>query len=97
MSIGETIPVPSEGVRDRAPFTLPQFGIFAQGTHAHLAFGAGLWRGVAPEKCPDDLGPFQPEIGKDDRGAPAAQRDAWLWISGAASRRDDRVPVGATC
>jgi putative iron-dependent peroxidase len=120
MSINETTPVLSEGVRDRAPFTLPQFGIFAQGTHAHhflefdlkpgvapeqavsafrelrtpdvsaggvnlvLAFGAGLWRGVAPETSPDDLGPFQPVIGKDDRGAPATQHDAWLWISGAA-------------
>jgi len=130
MSIGETIPVPSEGVRDRAPFTLPQFGIFAQGTHAFgifaqgthahhflefdlkpgvapeqaasafrelrtpdvsaggvnlvLAFDAGLWRGVAPETSPDDLGPFQQVIGKDDRGAPATQHDAWLWISGAA-------------
>jgi porphyrinogen peroxidase len=120
MSIAETIPVPSDGARDQASLTLPQFGIFAQGTHAHhflefdlkpevtpqqavsafrelrtpdvsaggvnlvLAFGAGLWRAVAPETSPDDLAPFQPVTGKDGRGAPATQHDASLWISGAA-------------
>ena len=119
MSIHETMPVPSEMLRDPAPFTLPQFGIFAQGTHAHhflefdlkpgvtqaqavsafrelrtpdvsaggvnlvLAFGARLWQAVAPDSCPPDLASFEPVIGKDGRGAPATQHDAWLWISGA--------------
>jgi putative iron-dependent peroxidase len=97
---------------------LPQFGIFAQGTHAHhflefdlrpgigaaeaveafrglrtpdvsagginlvLAFGADLWRAVAPAAAPGDLAPFAP-VGRGDRAAPATQHDAWLWISGA--------------
>ena len=99
------------------PFTLPQFGIFAQGTHAHhflefdlapgltgadavaafrrlrtpdvsaggvnlvMAFGADLWRAVAP--APDDLAPFTTVGDTDGRHAPATQHDAWLWISGA--------------
>ena len=102
-----------------APFTLPQFGIFAQGTHAHrflefdlepsttpaqavaafrelrtpdvsaggvnlvLAFGAELWRSVAPTMAPADLGPFEPVLGRDGHHAPATQHDAWLWVSGA--------------
>ena len=99
--------------------TLPQFGIFAQGTHAHhflefdlkpgvsaeeavsafrglrtpevsagglnmvLAFGAVMWRAVAPTTAPADLAPFQPVMGRNGIGAPATQHDAWLWISGA--------------
>jgi porphyrinogen peroxidase len=99
--------------------TLPQFGIFAQGTHAHhflefdlkagvtprdavaafrllrtpdvsaggvnlvVAFGSDAWRGVAPSMTPNDLRPFEPIDGKDNRRAPATQHDAWLWISGA--------------
>jgi putative iron-dependent peroxidase len=99
-------------------FVLPQFGIFAQGTHAHhflefdlkpgvtaaqavesfrglrtpdvsaggvnlvIAFGAGVWREVAPSAAPADLARFEPVAG-DGRSAPATQHDAWLWISGA--------------
>ena len=120
MLTGETIHVGPEVDRGPASFTLPQFGIFAQGTPAHhflefdlkpgvmpeqavsafrelrtpdvsagganlvLAFGARLWQAVAPDMCPHDLASFQPVIGKDGRGAPATQHDAWLWISGAA-------------
>lgn len=98
---------------------LPQFGIFAQGTHAHrflefdvkagvaadqalaafrelrvpdvsaggvnlvLAFGADLYRAVAPRMAPEDLGPVEPVAGRDGNRAPATQHDAWLWISGA--------------
>jgi porphyrinogen peroxidase len=100
-------------------FVLPQFGIFAQGTHAHhfleldvapgvsaaeavaafrslrtpdvsaggvnlvTAFGADLWRAVAPSEAPPDLMAFEPVVGPDGRSAPATQHDAWLWISGA--------------
>jgi putative iron-dependent peroxidase len=100
-------------------FTLPQFGIFAQGTHVHhflefdlkpgvapadvagafrllrtpdvsaggvnlvIAFGRDAWGNVAPSTAPDELGPFEPIHGKDNRSAPATQHDAWLWISGA--------------
>ena len=109
----------SQGSAGPRRFTLPQFGIFAQGTHAHhflefdlkpgvtphdavaafrllrtpdvsaggvnlvVAFGSDAWRRVAPSMAPDDLGPFEPIDGKDDRRAPATQHDAWLWISGA--------------
>ena len=117
-----TPPGPPTATSPRAQwgeFTLPQFGIFAQGTHAHhflefdlkpgvtprdavaafrllrtpdvsaggvnlvVAFGSDIWRGVAPSMAPDDLAPFQPIDGRDDRRAPATQHDAWLWISGA--------------
>lgn len=54
-----------------------------RGVNLVLAFGSDLWRAVAPDHSPDDLAPFQPVSGKDGRGAPATQRDAWLWISGA--------------
>jgi putative iron-dependent peroxidase len=99
-------------------FVLPQFGIFAQGSHAHhflefdlrpgvsaaqavdafrglrtpdvsaggvnlvIAFGASVWREVAPSAAPAELAPFEPVAG-DGRSAPATQHDAWLWISGA--------------
>jgi putative iron-dependent peroxidase len=102
-----------------AQFILPQFGIFAQGTHAHhflefdvkpgidphqavaafrrlrtpdvssggvnlvAAFGADTWREVAPAMAPEDLAPFEQVTGLDGHTAPAAQHDAWLWISGA--------------
>ena len=98
--------------------TLPQFGIFAQGTIAHeflefdlrpdvglpvvgaalerlrmpavaaggvnlvLAFGADLWRALAPDHAPDDLAPFQPVGALGGHHAPALQHDVWLWING---------------
>jgi len=116
-------------------FTLPQFGIFAQGTHAHhflefdlkpgvsphdavaafrrlrtpdvsaggvnivIAFGADAWRSVAPSMAPSDLGPFEPIEGLDGRQVPAAQHDAWMWISGAepdVTKRASRTSVDAT-
>ncbi len=100
-------------------FVLPQFGIFAQGTHAHhflgfdlkqgvapgqgvaafrrlrtpevsasgvnlvAAFGADVWRGVAASSMPPDLAAFEEVSGADGHHVPAAQHDAWLWISGA--------------
>jgi putative iron-dependent peroxidase len=104
---------------ERRPFILPQFGIFAQGTHAHsflefdlkpkvsaeqavaafrrlrtpdvsagglnlvVAFGAELWSQVSPRNTPEDLEPFETINGRDGHAAPAAQHDAWLWLSGA--------------
>ncbi len=101
------------------PFILPQFGIFAQGTHAHhflefdlrpgvdaaravaafrrlrtpdvsaggvnlvVAFGAALWRSVSASGAPADLTRFQSISGRDGHTVPAAQHDAWLWLSGA--------------
>jgi porphyrinogen peroxidase len=101
------------------PFILPQFGIFAQGTHAHyflefdlkpgadaaeavaafqrlrtpdvsaggvnlvVGFGADLWREVSPRGAPEDLKRFESISGRDGHAAPAAQHDAWLWLSGA--------------
>jgi putative iron-dependent peroxidase len=98
--------------------TLPQFGIFAQGTVAHeflefdllpdvkladvgevlrrlstpavaaggvnlvLAFGADLWRALAPDHAPDDLAPFRPVGALGGHHAPALQHDVWLWING---------------
>lgn len=100
-------------------FILPQFGIFAQGTHAHrflefdlkpditgdqalaafrelrtpdvsaggvnlvIGFGADLWRDVAPNTAPADLGRFEAILGREGHCEPATQHDAWLWISGA--------------
>jgi porphyrinogen peroxidase len=99
--------------------SLPQFGIFAQGTAAHrflefrlapavgvdavaaafsglrqpavtaggvnivLAFGPALWRLLAPAHAPASLHDFHEVVGRDGRRAPAAQHDAWLWLSGA--------------
>lgn len=106
--------------RLRRTVTVPQFGIFAQGTSAHaflewdihpgvdlldaaavlsrlrgpsvtaggvnlvLAFGADLWRAIAPRDIPTGLGPFQPLGTLDGRPSPAAQHDLWLWINGSS-------------
>jgi len=100
--------------------TVPQFGIFAQGTIAHafvefdlrpdvdmdlvakslqrlrqpavsaggvnlvVAFGSGLWRALAPDQVPTDLGPFQPLAALGGHRAPASQHDLWLWINGSS-------------
>ncbi len=101
--------------------SVPQFGIFAQGTVAHyflefdlrrgvdldrqldaigrlrtpavsaggvnlvVAFGAHLWRQIAPNDAPSDLKPFPGVTGADGRVVPATQHDIWLWISGSTS------------
>jgi putative iron-dependent peroxidase len=106
--------------RLRRNVTVPQFGIFAQGTSAHaflewdirpgvdlldaaavlsrlrgpsvtaggvnlvLAFGADLWRAIAPRDIPIGLGPFPPLGPPDGRPSPAAQHDLWLWINGSS-------------
>jgi len=104
---------------DSRSFILPQFGIFAQGTHAHrflefdlrpgvdaaqavaafrrlrtpdvsaggvnlvAGFGSELWRSVSPSGAPAELTSFASITGRDGHSAPAAQHDAWLWLSGA--------------
>jgi len=106
--------------RIRRTVTVPQFGIFAQGTFAHafvewdlrpnvnllevasvlgrlrgpsvaaggvnlvLAFGADLWRALAPRDVPAGLGPFQPISKLGGHHAPATQHDLWLWINGSS-------------
>jgi putative iron-dependent peroxidase len=106
--------------RIRRTVTVPQFGIFAQGTIAHafvewdlrpnvdlreaasvlgrlrrpnvaaggvnlvLAFGADLWRTLAPRDVPAGLGPFQPVGRLGGHHAPATQHDLWLWINGSS-------------
>jgi porphyrinogen peroxidase len=106
--------------RIRRTVTVPQFGIFAQGTNAHafvewdlrpgvdlreaasvlgrlrgpsvaaggvnlvLAFGAELWRMLAPSDVPTGLGPFQPIGRLGGHHAPATQHDLWLWINGSS-------------
>jgi len=51
MSTGETIPVPSEVVRDRAPSTLARFEVFAGGTYTHH-FRSSAPYGTAAEHGP---------------------------------------------
>jgi porphyrinogen peroxidase len=106
--------------RVRRTVTVPQFGIFAQGTIAHaflewdlrpdidlqeaasvlgrlrspnvsaggvnlvLAFGAELWRTLAPKDVPAGLGPFLPIGRLGGHHAPATQHDLWLWINGSS-------------
>jgi putative iron-dependent peroxidase len=106
--------------RIRRTVTVPQFGIFAQGTNAHaflewdirpdvdlveaarvlgrlrgpsvsaggvnlvLAFGADLWRAIAPRDAPIGLAPFQPIGRLGGHHAPASQHDLWLWINGSS-------------
>ena len=100
--------------------TVPQFGIFAQGTIAHefiefdlrpdvemgrataalaqlrapsvsagginlvIGFGSELWKTVAPDQAPADLGNFSPIGRLGGHHAPATQHDFWLWISGSS-------------
>jgi porphyrinogen peroxidase len=107
-----------ERVRHRV--TVPQFGIFAQGTNAHaflewdlrpgidlaeagsvlgrlrgprvaaggvnlvVAFGAELWRMLAPSDVPTGLRPFTPVGRLGGHHAPATQHDLWLWINGSS-------------
>jgi putative iron-dependent peroxidase len=57
--------------------------VSAGGVNVVIAFSAGLWREVAPGLAPATLADFETVTGADGHTAPAAQHDAWLWISGA--------------
>ena len=57
--------------------------VSAGGVNLVVAFGAAAWREVFPTEAPGSLRGFEDVVGADGRGAPAAQHDAWLWISGS--------------
>src|SRR4051794_28385558 len=52
------------------------------GVNLLIGIGPDLMRRLAPGATPDELAPFAP-INGDGRGAPATQRDVWLWLHGA--------------
>ncbi len=64
---------------------LRQPAVSAGGVNLVIAFGAELWRQIAPDHVPSSLKPFAPITGKAERGAPATQHDVWLWINGSTS------------
>jgi putative iron-dependent peroxidase len=64
---------------------LQQPAVSAGGVNLVVAFGAELWRRLAPDEAPADLSAFREIIGLDGRRAPATQHDVWVWISGSLS------------
>lgn len=52
------------------------------GVNVVVAFGADVWRQIAPGEMPDDLVPFAPVEGVEGFTVPAAQHDVWLWMHG---------------
>lgn len=59
--------------------------VSAGGVNLVLAFGADLWRRLAPEDVPAGLERFRELHAPDGRNAPATQHDGWVWISGSSS------------
>lgn len=49
-----------------------------------LAFGREIWTRLAPQAVPEDLIPFYPIVGADDRVAPGSQCDLLVWIQSDA-------------
>ena len=64
---------------------LEQPAVSAGGVNLVIAFGADLWRRLAPDECPAGLGPFREIVGLDDRRVPATQHDVFVWINGSSS------------
>ncbi len=64
---------------------LQQPQVAAGGVNLVIAFGADLWRQLAPDEAPASLGPFREIAGLDKRRAPATQHDVFVWISGSSS------------
>lgn len=62
---------------------LRQPAVSAGGINLVVAFGASLWRRIAPAHAPATLKPFSPVVAGDGRTAPATQHDVWLWINGS--------------
>jgi putative iron-dependent peroxidase len=55
------------------------------GANLVVGFGPTVWRALAPDDAPDDLGAFsaiQSAVEGDGRRAPATQHDAWVWLHG---------------
>ena len=61
-------------------------------THVVVAFGADLWRRIAPGDAPEGLRDFETIKGLDGTSAPATQRDMLFWIHGASV--DDNLDAG---
>ncbi len=59
--------------------------VTAGGVNLVLAFGASLWRALAPGHAPASLQAFAAVEGPDGRRVPAAQHDVWLWVSGSTN------------
>jgi putative iron-dependent peroxidase len=71
---------------DRALASLRLLGapeVSAGGVNFVIAFGADLWRAIAPGEAPPDLGSFHEIRGRSGKHAPATQHDVWLWFSGS--------------
>ncbi len=58
--------------------------VSAGGVNLVLGFGADLWRALAPDEAPADLGPFRPLGAPGGHRAPAEQHDLWLWLNGSS-------------
>ena len=57
--------------------------VSAGGVNFVIAFGADLWRALAPGQSPADLKPFAEIHGADGHSAPAQQHAVWLWFNGS--------------
>jgi len=57
--------------------------VTAGGVNFVLAFGANLWRGIAPDQTPADTAVFSEIHGPTGKVAPARQHDVWLWFHGS--------------
>jgi len=75
---GVALPQATESLR-----RLRQPAVSAGGVNLVIAFGADLWRRIAPDHAPASLKPFPPVVAGDGRTAPATQHDIWLWINGS--------------
>jgi putative iron-dependent peroxidase len=64
---------------------LEQPSVSAGGVNLVVAFGAALWRRLAPDEIPAGLGAFREIVGLDGKRAPATQHDVFVWISGSSS------------
>jgi putative iron-dependent peroxidase len=63
---------------------LRQPGVSAGGVNLVIAFGSELWRAMAPQQAPADLGPFETVGTVGGHHLPGRQHDIWLWINGSA-------------
>jgi porphyrinogen peroxidase len=57
--------------------------VSAGGANLVIAFGADLWRGMAPDQSPADLGKLEPRPRPDGKPSPAVPHDVWIWIHGS--------------